>query len=152
MRLKVLAILASLLMVTSCGYSPNDDDGSWGAWSGIQDYMAPGVPSTVYFAYDSSALNDRARDVLDKQAEYLKENNKKVTVGGHTDERGTREYNLGLGDRRANAVKRYLVSKGVASGDVNTISYGKEKPKVIWSDTAENKPDVWSQNRRAETQ
>lgn len=151
MRLKLIAIIASVFMMSSCGYSPEDRDGSWGAYSGIQDYLAAGVHSTVYFAYDSSALDHRAKEVLDKQAAYLKESGNTIIVEGHTDERGTREYNLGLGERRAAAVKRYLMSKGVSGSSVDTISYGKERPKVLWANAAELKDDVWSQNRRAKS-
>lgn len=146
MRLKIVTLLATLFLVTACGYSPADEDGSWDAWSGVQDYLAEGVPSTVYFAFDSSALESRAKDVLDKQANWLKGNGKSVMIEGHCDERGTREYNLALGERRANAVKHYLASKGVSGGQLRTISYGAERPRL-----ADSNENAWEQNRRGVT-
>lgn len=99
----------------------------------------------VFFATDRSDLSEEARETLRQQAEWLMEfPSVTVTVEGHCDERGTREYNLALGERRANAVKDYLVALGIAPSRVTTISYGKERPAVLGSD-----PDAWAQNRRA---
>ena len=101
----------------------------------------------VFFAFDSSALSDNAKEALDTQVKWLKKHdNVDVVVQGYCDERGTREYNLALGERRANAVKNYLVSQGVAADRVSTISYGKERPAVSGSNEA-----AWAQNRRAVT-
>ena len=101
----------------------------------------------VYFALDSSELSSTARATLEKQADWLNHYTRiSVTVEGHCDERGTREYNLALGERRANAVKEYLVALGVRSSRVNTVSYGKERPLVSGSGES-----VWSQNRRGTT-
>ena len=101
----------------------------------------------VFFAYDSYFLADGARDILAKQAEWLnKYPTITLTIEGHADERGTREYNLALGARRATAVKNYLVGAGVAASRVETISYGKERPAVMGSTEA-----AWSQNRRGVT-
>lgn len=98
----------------------------------------------VFFAYDSSELTDEARSILASQAEWLGYHNRaRVTIEGHCDERGTREYNLALGDRRANAVKSYLMALGVSASRINTISYGKERPEVVG-----NSDSAWSQNRR----
>ncbi len=101
----------------------------------------------VFFAYDSSVLTSAGQKTLDKQASWLKKNSKvTVTVEGHCDERGTREYNLALGDRRAHAVKAYLVSSGVKASNVKVVSYGKERPAVVGSNNG-----AWAENRRAVT-
>ncbi len=101
----------------------------------------------IYFAYDSSELSTDARDLLAKQAKWLAAYpSVRISVEGHCDERGTREYNLALGERRASAVKNYLTALGVASYRVKTISYGKERPAVGGSGNS-----AWSQNRRGVT-
>lgn len=98
----------------------------------------------VFFAYDSSELTNEARETLAQQAEWLDYHGRaRVTIEGHCDERGTREYNLALGERRANAVKSYLMALGVPASRLNTISYGKERPAVVG-----NREASWSQNRR----
>lgn len=103
-----------------------------------------GVLKDVHFAYDSYALNAEARDVLAANAEWLKENPRASTeVEGHCDERGTIEYNLALGVRRAQAIKDYLVSLGVAASRLSTISYGEELP--VCRDSGES---CWARNRR----
>ena len=105
------------------------------------------VGDTVHFDYDKYAVLDADKATLQRQAAWLaKYPNIKVTVEGHADERGTREYNIALGARRANAVKEYLVSLGVSAARVDTVSYGKEKP--ICSDSSES---CWAQNRRGVT-
>lgn len=111
---------------------------------GTQEDLIVSVGDRVFFGYDSSELNPEARRTLEKQAEWLKTYpSVNVVIEGHADERGTREYNLALGDRRATAVYNYLTSLGVPSGRVRTISYGKEKPAVMGSD-----PVAWARNRR----
>lgn len=101
----------------------------------------------VYFGYDRYDLSSDARSALQAQAAWLQKNaTVKVTVEGHCDERGTREYNLALGDRRANSVKNYLVALGVDPSRVNTVSYGKERPAVTGTGSS-----VWSKNRRGYT-
>ena len=105
------------------------------------------VGSTILFDYDSSALSDYAQRTLDRQAAFLKARPQtRVLMGGHADERGTREYNLALGERRASAARDYLVSKGISSERVRIISYGKERPAKVGSNEA-----AWRLNRRAET-
>ncbi|WP_156255079.1 peptidoglycan-associated lipoprotein Pal [Sandarakinorhabdus oryzae] len=102
---------------------------------------------TVLFAYDSYELDPDARATLTRQAAWLRANpSVRVTLEGHCDERGTREYNLALGDRRANSAKNFLASQGIDVARLTTISYGKEKPAVDGSDEA-----AWAQNRRAVT-
>ena len=103
------------------------------------------VGSTVYFDYDQSTLTDEAQATLDRQAAFLKASPSfRITIEGHCDERGTREYNLALGDRRASAVRDYLVAKGINASRLTTISYGKERPSVGGSNETS-----YSLNRRA---
>ena len=105
------------------------------------------VGSTVLFDFDSAALSDYAQRTLDRQAAFLKARPQaRVIMGGHADERGTREYNLALGERRAAAARDYLVSKGISSERIRIISYGKERPSKVGSNEA-----AWRLNRRAET-
>jgi peptidoglycan-associated lipoprotein len=109
------------------------------------DLIARAGADRVLFAYDSHELSGEARDILARQAQWLRDNPSiSFTIEGHADERGTREYNLALGDRRANAVKNYLASQGVATARLRTISYGKERPEVPGSDD-----ESFAQNRRA---
>ncbi|HET9428522.1 MAG TPA: peptidoglycan-associated lipoprotein Pal [Allosphingosinicella sp.] len=124
--------------------------------SGIGETALPGsradflqnVPADrVLFAFDSYDIDNEARRILDAQAQWLNANpNVRVTIEGHADERGTREYNLALGDRRANAARDYLQSRGVSASRMTTISWGKERPAVEGSGEY-----AWSQNRRAVT-
>ena len=110
-------------------------------------YLATGVPDRVFFATNKSVLTTASRDTLRKQAAWLRENKSiNVTVEGHADERGTREYNLALGERRANAAKDYLMTYGISGNRIATISYGKERPVNSGSG-----PLAWSQNRRSVT-
>ena len=111
------------------------------------EYLANGVPDRVFFATNKSSLTTRSRDTLRKQATYLRKNKDlTVTIEGHADERGTREYNLALGERRANAAKDYLMTYGVSGKRISVISYGKEKPV-----NPASSPLAWSQNRRSVT-
>lgn len=105
------------------------------------------VKDRIFFAYDSSEVSSDARQILDTQSEWLNSDQSvKVIIEGHCDERGTREYNIALGEKRANATKRYLVSKGVDSGRVKIISYGKERPVAFG-----NNEDSLAKNRRSVT-
>lgn len=109
-----------------------------------EDFVA-NVGDRVFFDTDRFDLKPAARATLDKQAAWLRQYpNARLVVEGHADERGTREYNLALGDRRANAVRNYLVSQGVAPSRLTTISYGKERPVALGSNEA-----AWAQNRRS---
>ena len=110
-------------------------------------YLADGVKDRVFFATNESVLTTASRDTLRKQAAWLRKNSDvTVVLEGHCDERGTREYNLALGERRANAAKDYLMTYGVASNRISVISYGKERPV----DSGSN-PLSWSKNRRSVT-
>ena len=111
------------------------------------EYLASGVPDRVFFATNESILTTRSRETLRKQATWLRENSGiSVVLEGHADERGTREYNLALGERRANAAKDYLMTYGVSASRISVISYGKERPV----DSGSN-PLSWSKNRRSVT-
>ena len=111
------------------------------------EMLAVGVPDRVFFAYDSYSLTSDAQDSLAKQAKWLKANGSvTISIEGHADERGTREYNLALGDRRANAAKDFLMAQGISSSRITTISFGKERPV----NAASNKT-AWAQNRRSVT-
>ena len=118
---------------TSASSEESGSSGSTSADSDMQtpDEMLAKVGSTVYFGYDQSTLTAEAQATLDRQAAFLKSNPTiRIVIEGHCDERGTREYNLALGDRRASAARDYLVAKGVNASRLTTISYGKERPAV----------------------
>jgi peptidoglycan-associated lipoprotein len=159
MRLKILSMFAALLLVSACGTSTDETataagegglTGSAAAGSAtpgtVEDFRV-NVGDRVFFGFDRFDLDGEARATLDRQAQWLQEYpNLSVIVEGHTDERGTREYNLALGERRANTVKNYLVAQGVAPSRITTVSYGKERPAVLGSSD-----QAWAQNRRAVT-
>lgn len=105
------------------------------------------VKDRVFFADNAYQVSDEARKILDTQAEWLKSDNKiKITIEGHCDERGTREYNIALGERRANSVKKYLMSLGINANRIKTVSYGKERPAFFGNDN-----ETMGKNRRAVT-
>ena len=112
------------------------------------EYLATGVKDRVFFATNKSTLTTASRDTLRKQAAWMRKKGKDLTftIEGHADERGTREYNLALGERRANAVKDYLMTYGISGNRLSVISYGKERPVNSGSN-----PLAWSQNRRSVT-
>ena len=111
------------------------------------EYLADGVPDRVFFATNESILTTASRETLRKQAAWLRKNSDvTVVLEGHADERGTREYNLALGERRANAAKDYLMTYGISSSRISVISYGKERPVDAGSN-----PLAWSKNRRSVT-
>ena len=113
--------------------------------AGSQEDLVVNVGDRVFFEVDKYTLNGMGRATLEKQAAWMKKHGSlRISVEGHCDERGTREYNLGLGERRANAAKDYLISLGVNSSRIKTVSYGKERPVALG-----NSESSWSQNRRA---
>jgi peptidoglycan-associated lipoprotein len=160
MRFQALSLLAAVSLLAACSTAPENSGAAGGtgaatptapATSGVrpgsQQDLAATAGDRVYFAYDRSDISPEARAILTKQADWLKRNaNVTVTVEGHCDERGTREYNLALGERRATAVKNVLVALGIPANRVSTISYGKERPAVVGSTEA-----AWAQNRRGVT-
>lgn len=151
---KSFAMLSAVFLLSACesglggSGSINSAGGTGGPVTpGSQADLAQNVGDRVFFEYDSAALSSESQNTLERQAAWLKQYSTiNVTVEGHCDERGTREYNLALGERRAASAKKYLVGLGIAASRISTISYGKERPAVIGSDES-----AWGQNRRAVT-
>ena len=140
------AVLATLA-IAGCAKQTDQSALAGAAIPGSQQDFVVNVGDRVFFETDSSELTDQARATLDKQAQWLNNYNRYAfTVEGHADERGTREYNIALGARRAETVREYLVSRGVSGQRMRTISYGKERPVAVCNDIS-----CWSQNRRAVT-
>ncbi len=170
MYVKLLSLFAAVILVSGCSTTPKETSAASGTSRteaaaggtttvtsipsvrpGSQEDLAAlsaqGTGDRVFFQYDRSDLTPEGRATLDKQAAWLKRYGQvTVTIEGHTDERGTREYNIGLGNRRATAVRNYLVALGVEGNRVAIISYGKERPSVLGDDD-----HSWSQNRRGVT-
>ena len=171
MRLKILALLASVVLISACAQDQDISSGSSGTGTvssttgsssgsgtsagvgssalkpGSKEEFIAEVGDRVFFGYDKSDLTPSAQSTLDGQAVWLqKYPSVRVTVEGHCDERGTREYNLALGEKRAQAVKNYLIGLGINPDRVSTISYGKERPAVVGSNDG-----AWAQNRRSVT-
>ena len=166
MRIKFLSILAAVALLGACETASKGDSTSSGAGTttvkpatsapavavkrvkaGSQEDLVVNVGDRVFFGFDQFSLSNDARSTLAKQAAWLKDNpGVTVRLEGHCDERGTREYNLALGERRANAVQDYLTANGVNPDRIVTISWGKEKPVANGSNEA-----AWRQNRRGVT-
>ena len=143
------AFLISLacLVLSACATSKKTGQMQSDVYTGKDtvEYLASGVPDRVFFATNESVLTTASRETLRKQAAWLRKNSKvTIVLEGHADERGTREYNLALGERRANAAKDYLMTYGVSGKRITVISYGKEKPV-----NPASTPLAWSQNRRS---
>ena len=167
-RFTIAALAAGLVLAAGCAKKapeqlppPPGGDATGGDTSGANDggvgnaalpgsradFMANVAADRVLFETDSYSLDDEDRSVLDSQIAWLQRYpNVRVTIEGHADERGTREYNLALGDRRANAAKNYLAARGVSESRIQVISWGKERPSALGSDEG-----AWAQNRRAVT-
>jgi peptidoglycan-associated lipoprotein len=142
-------ILVVSLVLTACATKKTETmgqlQGDVYTGSDSVEYLASGVPDRVFFATNETVLTTASRETLRKQATWLRKNsNINVVLEGHADERGTREYNLALGERRANSAKDYLMTYGVSSDRISVLSYGKEKPV----DSGSN-PLSWSKNRRS---
>ncbi len=144
--IKAFAAIAAMIFIAACG---DDQQAAAPATTSV----TPGsvadfrqnVGDRVFFDTDQSTIREDGRQTLNRQAEWLKKyGNYQITVEGHTDERGTREYNLALGERRANAARQYLVAQGIPAARIKTISFGKERPDPVGSDEA-----AWARNRRA---
>ena len=160
-------VLAASLAVSGCGSKKPKPDANAGAntsqsgadSSGVgqanandEGADAPGplegllAKRTIYFDFDSSEIKGDGTDIVAAHAKYLAKNGPmKIRLEGHTDERGSREYNIGLGERRAQAVRRALLLQGAAEGQISTVSYGEERPAAAGSDDA-----AWAKNRRVE--
>ena len=157
MNLRFLGVIAVAVMLAACSTKKEQAAGTTAAATPPAAATRPSGPAPdsieyfntvvgnlVQFEYDKAELTPAAQAILRGQASWLNQNpSRTVTIEGHCDERGTREYNLGLGERRSNSVKQYLVSLGLSAGRVKTISYGKERPVCVSSDEA-----CWSKNRR----
>ena len=147
---RLVAVLAAALAISACASKPEETQANAAgmATPGSQQDFVVNVGDRVFFDTDSSELSAQSRATLDKQAQWLNTYSQygQFTVEGHADERGTREYNIALGARRAQVVRDYLISRGVAANRMQTISYGKERPVALCDDIS-----CWSQNRRAVT-
>ena len=146
-----LLVLLACLALSACATKKVSTSGQMqgDVYTGTDtvEYLASGVPDRVFFATNESVLTTASRDTLRKQAAWMRKNSELTfVIEGHADERGTREYNLALGERRANAAKDYLMTYGVAGNRLSVISYGKERPV----DSGSN-PLSWSKNRRSVT-
>ena len=145
----ILLVIFSTLILSACSTAKKTGDIEGDVYTGKEtvEYLAAGVPDRVFFATNKSSLTTASRATLRKQATFLRKNKSlNVTIEGHADERGTREYNLALGERRANAAKDYLMTYGISSDRISVLSYGKERPV----DSGSN-PLAWSKNRRSVT-
>ena len=146
---KFAAVFFAAFAIAGCAKHDADPTNAMAAAAvpGSQQDFVVNVGDRVFFDTDSSELSDQARATLDKQAQWLTNYNRYAfTIEGHADERGTREYNIALGARRAETVRQYLATRGVAAQRMRTISYGKERPVAVCNDIS-----CWSQNRRAVT-
>jgi peptidoglycan-associated lipoprotein len=159
MRFKLLSMFAAVALLAACETASDESASSTGTGASTgttatttttsrprspQEILTSEVGDRVFYDFDKSDLKPEARRTVERWAAFLKQYpNLTVTVEGHADERGTREYNLALGERRANSAKNFLVSLGIEARRVATISYGKERPAVVGSNEA-----AWSQNRR----
>ena len=153
---KLVGFLGLALMLAACANKPGGAGGAGGAGGmggvgsatpGSQQDFVVNVGDRVFFESDQTELSSQAIATLDKQAQWLQQYNRYAfTIEGHADERGTREYNIALGAKRAQSVKSFLASRGIDASRMRTISYGKERPVAVCNDIS-----CWSQNRRAVT-
>ena len=158
---KLLVLTTSALLLVACSSTKEGAElygSANGGWNDAVDVtnlsetaltkkLRKTGADVVYFSFNEASLNGEAKADLQTQADWLKENpNALVVIEGRCDERGTREYNLALGEQRANAARSYLIAKGIASNRIRTISYGKDKPVVLGSDE-----ESWAKNRSATT-
>ena len=142
-------ILVASLVLSACATKKVTTQMQGDVYTGTDtvEYLASGVPDRVFFATNETVLTTASRETLRKQAAWLRKNaDVNVVLEGHADERGTREYNLALGERRANSAKDYLMTYGISSSRISVLSYGKERPV----DSGSN-PLSWSKNRRSVT-
>ena len=146
--IKALTALAAMLVIAACS---SDNQAAAPATTtvtpgSVADFRQ-NVGDLVFFDTDMSTIREDGRQTLNRQAEWLKKyGNYQITIEGHCDERGTREYNIALGERRATSVRQYLIAQGVPAARLKTISYGKERPEVVGSDEGS-----WARNRRGVT-
>ena len=161
MHARIITLLGALLMLAACSSPPPPPEpppgppgppagagiGSRNIVPGSQQDLEASAGDRVFFAFDRSDITPESQQILSRQADWLRRYpNVTVTIEGHCDERGTREYNLALGERRAQAAKNVLVASGIPASRISTISYGKERPTVVGSNE-----EAWAQNRVAIT-
>jgi len=159
MHTRIISLLGTLLLVVACSSPPPEAPppappggpgggiGSRNIVPGSQQDLEASAGDRIFFAFDRSDISPEAREILARQADWLRRYpNVTVTIEGHCDERGTREYNLALGERRAQAAKNVLVAAGIPAARISTTSYGKERPAVVGSTE-----EAYAQNRRAVT-
>jgi len=159
MHARIISLLGTLLLLVACSSSPPEAPppappggpgggvGSRNIVPGSQQDLEASAGDRIFFAFDRSDISPEAREILARQADWLRRYpNVTVTIEGHCDERGTREYNLALGERRAQAAKNVLVAAGIPAARISTTSYGKERPAVVGSTE-----EAYAQNRRAVT-
>src|SRR4029077_13349161 len=160
MNARIIGLLGALLMLAACSSTPPEAPppgppgppggagiGSRNIVPGSQQDLEASAGDRVFFAFDRADISPEAREILSRQANWLRRYpNVTATIEGHCDERGTREYNLALGERRAQAAKNVLVASGIPASRISTISYGKERPAVVGSSE-----EAYAQNRRAVT-
>ena len=140
-------ILVASIVLTACATQNVSNQTQGDVYTGKDsvEYLASGVKDRVFFATNETVLTTASRETLRKQAAWLRKNSKiTIVLEGHADERGTREYNLAIGERRANSAKDYLMTYGISSNRISVLSYGKERPV----DSGSN-PLAWSKNRRS---
>ena len=153
----LLGVGVAVALSACANQNPNPDDARFGpgglgssrgnAKPGTSQDFSQNVGDLVYFSTDQTELSPEAQQTLGNQARWLQKYSQfTITIEGHADERGTREYNIGLGAKRAESVKRYLAQNGITGARIRTISYGKERPVAVCNDIS-----CWSQNRRAQT-
>ena len=147
---RFVSLFAMMLAVAACSTNnpvdPNNPNAAQAPPGSVQDFVV-NVGDRVFFESDQTDLSPQAMATLDKQAQWLQSYNRySFTIEGHADERGTREYNIALGARRAQSVRSFLASRGIDPNRMRTISYGKERPVAVCNDIS-----CWSQNRRAVT-
>ena len=145
----ILIVTFATLILSACSTAKKSGDIDGDVYTGKETvkFLASGVPDRVFFATNETVLTTASRETLRKQATYLRKNSSmNVVLEGHADERGTREYNLALGERRANSAKDYLMTYGISANRISVISYGKERPVDSGSS-----PLSWSKNRRSVT-
>ena len=130
----IFLILFAIFALSACSAKKTQTTGDVYTGNETVEYLASGVKDRVFFATNKSSLTSASRETLRKQATYLRKNKKlNVTIEGHADERGTREFNLALGERRANAAKDYLMTYGISSDRITVLSYGKDRPVAAGS-------------------
>ncbi len=145
--IKAIAAIAALMFVAACSSEQAAAPSGATVTPGSVADFRQNVGDRVYFDTDQSTVREDGRATLTKQAAWLKQySNYQITIEGHCDERGTREYNIALGERRATAVRQFLIAQGVPAARLKTISYGKERPEVVGSDEGS-----WARNRRGVT-